>query len=241
MTSTPPYGQADAGGQSGGEARERARATAEQAKSSAAQVADTAREQVREVASDAGRQTKAFASDVRDRLAREADEQSTRAADLLAKWADDLSEMAGDGDSPARAMARQLSERGREFADQLREGGPNDVLDQVRAFARRRPAAFLAGSAAAGFLVGRLGKGIAKADSGSSEVERYGDVPEQRYGEMTDPRYQRTAEQPYAGMGEYGRTAEQPYGTVQPEPYPEPGYPQPPMPPGGMGRGPVGP
>jgi hypothetical protein len=39
------------------------------------------------------------------------------------------------------------------------------VLREVQDFARRRPGAFLATALAAGFVVGRLGKVVAKADS----------------------------------------------------------------------------
>jgi hypothetical protein len=38
------------------------------------------------------------------------------------------------------------------------------VLQQVQDFARRRPGAFLATALAAGFVVGRLGKGVVQAD-----------------------------------------------------------------------------
>jgi gas vesicle protein len=162
--------------QDGGGLRERADATAGQAKASAASVADTAKEQVHEVTDEAKAQVRSVASDARDRLDQEARDQSGRAADMLTTWTDDLAQMAGDGDTPARAVARQLSERGRELADRLRDGSPNDLLEQVRRFARERPGAFLAGSAAAGFLVGRVGKSLASAGdaapaSGSSPAQ----------------------------------------------------------------------
>jgi gas vesicle protein len=148
----------------GGGLREKAEATAGQAKASASSVADTAKEQAHEVKDEAKAQARSVASDVRDRLDQEARDQSGRAADMLTKWTDDLAQMAGDGDTPARAVAQQLSDRGRELAEQLRGGSPNDLMEQVRRFARKRPAAFLAGSAAAGFLVGRLGKALASAE-----------------------------------------------------------------------------
>jgi hypothetical protein len=51
------------------------------------------------------------------------------------------------------------------MADYLDRNGPEGVLREVQDFARRRPGAFLATALAAGFVVGRLGKGVAKADS----------------------------------------------------------------------------
>jgi hypothetical protein len=43
------------------------------------------------------------------------------------------------------------------------------VLREVQDFARRRPGAFLATALAAGFVVGRLGKGVAKADENAGK------------------------------------------------------------------------
>ncbi|UVS79636.1 hypothetical protein [Actinokineospora sp. UTMC 2448] len=174
--------------------REQAKATADQAKTSASEVAGTAQEQVKHVASEASRQVRHVASDVRDRLGQEAQEQSGRAADMLAKWADELGEMAGSGDTPARAVARQLSDKGHEFADQLRQGGPDDLLDQVRGFARRRPGAFLLGSAAAGFLIGRIGKGLAGSGESTPDVEER--VERQPSAESVNPAYGRIPDQP---------------------------------------------
>jgi hypothetical protein len=73
-------------------------------------------------------------------------------------------------------------------ADYLADRGPEGLLSEVTDFARRRPAAFLATAAAAGFLVGRLGKGVWKAksaDNGTGSAagtrpratERYEPVP----------------------------------------------------------------
>jgi hypothetical protein len=45
----------------------------------------------------------------------------------------------------------------------------------VQDVARRRPGAFLATALAAGFVVGRLGKGVAKADPGAGQDKPGGD------------------------------------------------------------------
>jgi hypothetical protein len=84
--------------------------------------------------------------------------------------ADHLDEMRGDRqDSPAAAVVSRVADSGRQMADYLDRHGPEGVLREVQDFARRRPGAFLATALAAGFVVGRLGKGVAKADdSGTS-------------------------------------------------------------------------
>jgi hypothetical protein len=55
------------------------------------------------------------------------------------------------------------------MADYLDRHGPEGVLREVQDFARRRPGAFLATALAAGFVVGRLGKGVAKADENAGK------------------------------------------------------------------------
>jgi len=62
----------------------------------------------------------------------------------------------------------RIADSGRGVADYLSRRGPGGVLDQVQDFARRRPGAFLATALAAGFVVGRLGKGVVSAGGGSA-------------------------------------------------------------------------
>jgi hypothetical protein len=72
-----------------------------------------------------------------------------------------------------------LGQRGRRVADYLADRGPEGLLSEVTEFARRRPMAFLASAVAAGFLVGRMGKGIWKAQSenGGSTTSTVDAVP----------------------------------------------------------------
>jgi hypothetical protein len=70
--------------------------------------------------------------------------------------------------SPARAVVVRVAEGGHQVADYLAQHGPDGVLAEVQEFARRRPGAFLATALVSGFVVGRLGRGIISATSGSS-------------------------------------------------------------------------
>jgi len=73
--------------------------------------------------------------------------------------------MRGDrSGTPAATVVSRVADGGRQLADYLDQHGPDGVLRDVQDFARRRPGAFLATALAAGFVVGRLGKGVAKAD-----------------------------------------------------------------------------
>jgi hypothetical protein len=124
----------------------------------------TAREQAGQVAGEAKAQARNLAREVRDRVGAEARSQNDRLADGVRRFADELDEMAATrGDSPASNVVTQVSQGGRRIADYLAEHGPDGLLEDVQDFARRRPGTFLLAAAAAGFVVGRLGKGVLTA------------------------------------------------------------------------------
>jgi uncharacterized protein YjbJ (UPF0337 family) len=152
----------------------KAKQVAGQAKDAAGQAAgdvkDTAKEQAQRVTSEARTQVRNVASDVRDRVGQQARSQNDKLVSGIRQAADQLEEMRGDRqDSPAATVVSRIADSGRQFADYLDHHGPEGVLREVQDFARRRPGAFLASALAAGFVVGRLGKGIAKADSNAGK------------------------------------------------------------------------
>ncbi|WP_158754912.1 hypothetical protein [Streptomyces sp. NRRL F-2580] len=88
----------------------------------------------------------------------------------------------GNPDSTMAGVARQIADSGDHVADRIEQRGPGGLVSDVKNFVRRRPGAFLAGAAVAGFLVGRAEKGViaaASADSGGSPPGDWpaGDVP----------------------------------------------------------------
>src|SRR4051812_21193138 len=133
-------------------------------------VTGTATEQARQVGGEVKAQARNVASDVRDRVTQQAHSQNDRLVDGIRRMADDLERMTDErGDSPAATVVSRIASSGRQVADHLSDRGPDGVLRDVQDFARRRPGAFLAAALAAGFVVGRLGKGILNADdSGTS-------------------------------------------------------------------------
>ncbi|MFG1603825.1 hypothetical protein [Actinoplanes sp. NPDC049265] len=131
----------------------------------AGEVKETAQEQTQRVLHEAGTQARNLASDVRDRVGEQARSQNDKLVGTIRQTADQLDEMRGDrADGPAAAVVSRVAEGGRQVADYLDRHGPDGVLREVQDFARRRPGAFLATALAAGFVVGRLGKSVAKAD-----------------------------------------------------------------------------
>jgi len=134
----------------------------------AGEVTGTAKDQAKRVGAEAKTQARSVAVDVRDRVGEQARTQNDRLVGTIRQTADQLDEMRGDrADSPAATVVSRVADSGRQLADYLENNGPEGVLREVQDFARRRPGAFLASALAAGFIVGRLGKGVAKADSGS--------------------------------------------------------------------------
>ncbi|GAA4959992.1 hypothetical protein [Actinoplanes utahensis] len=187
------YGQEQ---ESYGQEQSKPRQVAEQGKAAAGDVKDTAKEQAQRVGAEARTQARNVASEVRDKLDEQARLQNGRLVGSIRQTADHLDEMRGAReDSPAAAVVSRVAEGGRQFADYLDRNGPDGVLREVEDFARRRPGAFLATALAAGFVVGRLGKSIAKADSSAGAGKPATD--------SFTPDYEpsRTAQQGHVGTG----------------------------------------
>ena len=66
---------------------------------------------------------------------------------------------------PLTDLAHQASRKGGEIAHWLENREPADVLEEVRAFARRRPVMFLGLCALAGIVAGRLTRGAVAANT----------------------------------------------------------------------------
>jgi hypothetical protein len=140
-----------------------------EAKAAAGQAVSDVKETAAEQAQRVGQETKAQArnvvSDVRDRVGQQARTQNDKLVGSIRQTADHLDQMREQhSDTPAAAVVSRVADGGRQLADYLDRNGPEGVLQEVQDFARRRPGAFLATALVAGFVVGRLGKGVAKAD-----------------------------------------------------------------------------
>ncbi|WP_420121509.1 hypothetical protein [Nakamurella sp.] len=171
-TGTPSTGTSTTG-----TARHEAGEVAATAKDAGTQVVQSAKEQVGEVTKEAGRQARDLLDQLRSEATDQAATQQERAAGGLRSLADELSGMArrSDQDGPATDLARQAAGRLQDVAQWLEQRDPGDVLDEVRAFARRRPGAYLALAAGAGLLAGRLTRGLASHDD--SPPDRTGTAP----------------------------------------------------------------
>jgi hypothetical protein len=144
--------------------------TAQHARSAVEEVADTAKGQTQAVAGEAKQQARQVVDQLRSRVGDQAQHQSQRAAQGIRQWAEDLASMSEGAkpDSPVSGVVQQVADGGRRAADYLDQHGLTGVVQEVQSFARRRPGAFLAGAAAAGFLIGRIAKASGGATSTSS-------------------------------------------------------------------------
>ncbi|MEU6868778.1 hypothetical protein ABZ924_37085 [Streptomyces sp. NPDC046876] len=141
----------------------------------AAEVGGTVKEQAANVVGEATSQARNLAGGLRDQLQGQAQAQTRSLAQNVRRLAQELHEMSENGkpDSAMAGVARKVAEGGKRAADRIEQRGPDGLLGDLQNFARRRPGAFLAGAAVAGFLVGRAEKGViaaASADNGTGEA-----------------------------------------------------------------------
>ncbi|MFJ2822135.1 hypothetical protein ACIO7M_13595 [Streptomyces toxytricini] len=139
-------------------------------------IAGTVGEQAAGVAGEAGARARDLAGELRTQVRDQARGQTGRLAQNVRSLADDLARMAeaDTSGSPAASAVRRVADGGRRMASRMESRGPDGLLSDLQDFARRRPGAFLAGAALAGFALGRIGKGTQAAGSsgGPSVADR---------------------------------------------------------------------
>jgi len=143
-------------------AKEQAGHVAGTAQEAGQHVAGVAKDQAAQVAQETKAQAKDLISQGREEVRQQASQQQERLANSLHSLSRELHSMSARSDEQGMAsdLAREAAQRADSIAGWLdaRQGG--ELLDDVKSFARKRPAAFLGLAAAAGILVGRLGRGI---------------------------------------------------------------------------------
>jgi hypothetical protein len=150
-------------------AREQAAGVGREAVGAGGDVARTAKEQGHEVVSETTRQARDLAGETREQLRQQSVAQRDRAAGSLRALGDELRQMADNGgqSGPATELAHQAADRVGTVAGYLEQHEPGELVEQVRAYARRRPGTFLVGAVVAGALAGRLVK-AARADTSAT-------------------------------------------------------------------------
>ncbi|NGP04801.1 hypothetical protein G6038_04725 [Rhodococcus sp. 14C212] len=229
-------------------AQEQAGRVAGQAAEAGRDVAGTAGEQAARVKNEAVGQAQDVLRRTRDELTEQAAQQQKKVAEGLRTLGEQFGSMARDSDRPGMAndLVRQAADRADTVASWLEQREPGGVLHEVSGFARRRPGTFIALAAGAGFVLGRLGRGLKDADTGSASSTSAPPAP-QAPG-VANPRPEFTGADPGAGgPAGYSYPAQGPGtmpGTPMPGTYPPGPATGTPMPGGysspGMGTPPPG-
>jgi hypothetical protein len=160
-TSTP----SSAGGDGG---------TVQQAASTASdeagRVAGVAKGQAQQVASEIGTQARDLVGELKTQVRDQSATQRDRLADNLRQFGDDMDSMRQSSSNSGLAtnLTETLATKAREAATFLRDHEPGDLIEEVRRFARQRPATFLLGAAAAGVIAGRFSRGAAASNDWTS-------------------------------------------------------------------------
>lgn len=139
-----------------------------------------AQEKAQEVAGQAQEKAREAAGDAQEGIRRQIDDRSTHAGEQVSSTAQDLrsvgEELRKQGkDTPAK-LADRAAEQTEKVGSYLKERGPDEMLEDVEDFGRRRPWAVLAGGAAVGILAARF----LKASSRNRYQQRSGSRPTAR-------------------------------------------------------------
>jgi hypothetical protein len=150
---------------------DRAREAASTAADETKNVASVAKEEAAHVATEAREQARTVLDDAMTQISEQGQVQRDRLVETLRSLSSDLESMAQNTGAASLAadVARQVADRTRELSSRLDGRDPNEILDDVRGFARRKPGAFLVGALIAGVAVGRLARGAKQATGDSTE------------------------------------------------------------------------
>jgi hypothetical protein len=152
------------------------------------EVAGAVKDQAAEVMHTAKAQGRSVVHEAREQLRDQASSQTQRLAEALRTVGEQVHALA-DGKveeaGGARTYARQAATTVQEWAGRVESRGFQGLTRDLEQVARRRPGAFLAGAAAAGFVVGRLVR--SSSASGSTTSGAPGDGA-RRFAEPTSPR-----------------------------------------------------
>ncbi|WP_181312740.1 hypothetical protein [Nocardioides campestrisoli] len=166
-TGSAPDSQGDSG--MSAQAQHVAGTAGEQAK----HVAGTAKDEAANVAAEAKNQASALFSEATSQLDEQSRAQKDRLAETLNTFGEDLASMASESTGLAADVAQEVAQRARSLAARLQDKSPQDLLDEVRNYARRSPGTFLLGALGAGLVAGRVARGTkaARDEQGSSSTQ----------------------------------------------------------------------
>jgi beta-phosphoglucomutase-like phosphatase (HAD superfamily) len=135
----------------------------EQAKQQGQQLASQARQQASELATRGGEQ-------IKSQLANQKHEASQRMLPVQAALRETAQQLRKQGQGSTASYTDSAADRVERISGYLRETDVDEIADEVRGFARSRPAVFLSGAAALGFLVTRFLKSSSQGQQGQGSA-----------------------------------------------------------------------
>jgi ElaB/YqjD/DUF883 family membrane-anchored ribosome-binding protein len=153
-------------------AKQETAAVAQSAVETGKDVVHEAAAQASVVATEAKDQVGAVVGQVKDEVKSQLDARGQQAAEGLRTLSMQMSSLAQGRPQESGRVGELLGEaqqRVQSYADTLQQRGPQAIVEDLTAFARRRPVLFLAAATAGGFAVGRLVRSGAAASKQSSE------------------------------------------------------------------------
>jgi hypothetical protein len=167
-------------------AKDEARNVGQTAAQAGSQVASTAADQAKQVTGEARYQAQSLVEQGRSQVREQARSGQQKAGQGLSDIAQQLRLMVEGGgqtpSGPAADLVRQAGDKVEEIAGWLQNREPGDLVNEVRAFARRKPGVFLLGAALAGVVAGRLTTGVVAAHKEGDSTSTTGYTPQQAYG-----------------------------------------------------------
>ena len=133
----------------------------EQARQQTQQFAQQARQQAGQLASRGSEQ-------VKSQLGNQKHQAAQRMTPVQTALRETGQQLRNQGQGPVAQYADNAADQVERFSRYLRENEVDEILDEGRSFARRRPALFLGGAAALGFLATRFFKSSSEEQGGSS-------------------------------------------------------------------------
>jgi hypothetical protein len=154
-------------------AKEQASQVGGAAQQQASAVAGTAKEQAGQVAGDVKAHAQDLMGQTTSQVAAQADDQTQRLAGNLKQLSDHFHTMASSGEpgSTAHTVVDEAARRSGELSSYLDGHEFGEIINDVKGFARRRPGAFILGSAVAGLVVGRLGRAVKDAPDSDAATQ----------------------------------------------------------------------
>jgi hypothetical protein len=132
----------------------------EQAKQQGQQLAHQARQQANQLAAKGTEQ-------VKSQLANQKHDASQRMVPIQSALRETAQQLRKQGQGSVAGYTDQAADRVERLAGYLRETEVDEMVDEVRGFARRRPALFLSSAAALGFLATRFLKSSSQQQGGA--------------------------------------------------------------------------